>query len=65
MSTIYVCDGCGKQSERRYSTFKPADWFEKSVHDGPALWKVIHACSRPCIELASQKHDTSPVVLPV
>lgn len=64
MSTIFVCDGCGKQTEPRQSEFKPNDWFEASPRvDNQRI--TLHACSRPCIEAAAKKFNVSPVVLPI
>lgn len=73
MSTIYECDGCGKQ-EKMVTGSKPYDWYAKSIFEnedakfgelkGP-LKRRIHACSRRCIESAAQKFQTHQVLLPI
>lgn len=72
MTTIFECDGCGKQ-ERMAKEFKPHDWYAKTIFEqegsigqskGKAV-RVVHACSRRCIEKTADKHKTHSLVLPV
>ena len=64
MSAIYICDGCGKQSELTRSGFSPHDWFERTEYEGINR-TTYHACSRPCIEKVKEKFGGTGVVLPI
>lgn len=64
MSTIFVCDGCGKRTEPRFSKWSPNDWFSKKEVVGMTEM-TYHACSRECIEVVAKKFNTSHLVLPV
>ena len=64
MSCKYICDGCGKEESGYYNGlnwFEPHTWYAKNTEDK----KCIHACSRSCIKIASEKYKTHDVVLPV
>lgn len=66
MAAEFICDGCGKRApaDRGESGWiKPHSWFQRQDFDPPR--KIQDACSRECVELASKKAGTSPVILPI
>lgn len=63
MSSIWICDGCGKQTEKRFTEFKPYDWYAKDTHEDQRTM-TYHACSRDCIEKVQQKYNISGLVAP-
>lgn len=81
MSVTYTCDGCGETSVQLRSfkpaswyeqtvylkpgtieAYKTAPFDE---HPRDAIKREVHACSRRCIDKASAKYGSSPVVLPI